>query len=458
MRKRRLETALLASPHAMRAAAANMVAFRLDRMRRRGEAYRQGLSLIDDYHSAEPESFRRRQGERLQEFLDQTAGEVPYYRDRPTGRGTDAFESLASWPLLSKADARGAGQGLFHPRLLKKRHYVGHTSGSTGTPFSFRLSFESLRLRFGLRDAFYLLHGFDFEELNVRLGGRLFIPAERSRPPFWLRDRFANQLMFSIYHLGGRADADFIEALERHDASFITGYPSSIHLLARACERLGSSFRPRGVFSDSETVHDFQRDRVRNVWGCEIHDSYGLEVGWVAGQCRLGAYHVSPLTSVVEILAENGEPAPPGEVGEIVVTDMTNLLMPLVRYRTGDVGAWSSSPCDCGWNTPSLAFIQGRIDDVVLLPDGRKVGRLDHIFKLAKCIKEAQIIQETPSDFAILVVPEDGYGPDEERDILNEARKRLGSATRIKIREVPQIPRTARGKFRSVISKVRPSD
>jgi phenylacetate-CoA ligase len=305
-----------------------------------------------------------------------------------------------------------------------------------------------------LRDGFYGFHEFDFSGLNLRLGGRLFVASGRRRPPYWIRDYIGNQLLFSVYHLGNERMDAFVEALERYRPEVVTGYPSAMHLLARACHDLGSSYRPRRVFSDSETVLDYQRAEVAKVWGCDIVDYYGMEVGWVVGQCRDGNYHISPLTSVVEVLDEAGDSVRPGEVGEIVVTDLTNPLMPLIRYRTGDLGAWASKPCECGWNTPALSFIEGRLDDVVVLPDGRKIGRLDHIFKFSQGIKEAQIVQEKPDYFFISVVPEDGYSDAVEEGIVREARARLGNGVTVEVRRVESIPRTARGKFRSVISLV----
>jgi len=245
-----------------------------------------------------------------------------------------------------------------------------------------------------------------------------------------------------------------VEALEKYRPRWVTGYPSAVYLLARGCRTLGSSYRPLGVFTDSETVLDPHREEVRNAWGCSIHDYYGMEVGWVAGQCKLGKYHLSPLTSVVELLDEEGRPVEPGQLGELVVTDLTNPLMPLIRYRTGDMAVWSERPCPCGWNTPTLERIEGRRDDIVTLPDGRKIGRLDHILKTATAIREAQLVQEALDRFVLRLVPDVGYSEEVERTILEEARMRLGTDVTIVIRQVPAIEKSARGKHRSVVSKV----
>jgi len=389
----------------------------------------------------------------LRVFLHRIKNDVPFYQHRiPASLAGKGGSLLRSIPVLTKTEVRNAQSETLSPKYIRKRHYVGHTSGSTGTPLTFHLTVDALRVRFGLRDAFYALHGFDFHEMNLRLGGRLFVLGDHERPPFWVRDYAANQVLFSIYHLGEKNMPAFVRTVERYNPRYITGYPSAVHILAQGCRLLGSSYRPAAVFTDSETVLDYQREEVQNTWGCEIHDYYGMEVGWVAGQCRLGKYHLSPLTSVVEILSEDGEPAPPGETGEIVVTDITNPLMPLIRYRTGDIAVWSDAPCSCGWNTPTLERIEGRMDDVVKLPDGRKIGRLDHLLKTARNIREAQLVQLAPGQFVLRIVPEPGFDESVAARIKHEARIRLGEGVKFEVRTVEKLSKTRTGKLRSVIS------
>jgi phenylacetate-CoA ligase len=157
---------------------------------------------------------------------------------------------------------------------------------------------------------------------------------------------------------------------------------------------------------------------------------------------------------VVEVLRPDGSPATAGEWGELVCTGLINLAMPLIRYRVGDAGIGAVGPCACDLNTSILSSIVGRIEDIVVTPDGRHVGRLDHAFKDMLNVKEAQIIQERVESILVKVVPRDGFGPDDERVILNELRLRLGDAIEIQTQLVDRIPRTATGKFRFVVSRV----
>lgn len=457
---RRLEHILLNSPHPVRTLAANMKSWQLDRMRRGGNAFelRQQYGPLQ-YRAMSLEAIWREQNRRFLNLLSRATKYTPYYK--PWAQDfieIRSIDQIVQLPTLTKSQAREAGTQLYDSELQRKTHYTGHTSGTTGSPFTFKWTLDALRIRYALRDNFYALHGFDFSsEVNLRLGGRLFVPTSQRKPPFWIYDRVTKQLMFSLYHMSDDNLTCFIDPLLRHQPTSVTGYPSAIYLFAKFCGEHQIDWRPKGVFTDSETVLDHHRKTISSVWDCKIHDSYGMEVGWIAGQCEHGKYHLSPLTSIVEILDESGRPVVPGELGEIVATDLTNPLMPLIRYRTGDAGAWSASTCPCGWNTPTLESIEGRVDDVVVLPNGRKIGRLDHVFKQASHIRECQIIQETPGQFVFLVVPDEGYSSVFEKKILKEAYARLGSDVTIVVKHVNAIERTSGGKFRSVISRVNPN-
>lgn len=101
-----------------------------------------------------------------------------------------------------------------------------------------------------------------------------------------------------------------------------------------------------------------------------------------------------------------------------------------------------------------LAAIEGRIDDVLITPDGRRIGRLDPVFKADLRIREAQIVQHEPDRVEVLVVPGAGFSPESSRDLRSRLVARLGQQMRIEIREVAGIPRGANGKFRAVLSRI----
>jgi phenylacetate-CoA ligase len=451
----KVEELFLKSPYVVRLLGANFKSWQLNRLRRGGVDWEQIMAAhrFQRYFEMSTAQLEEAQTQLLAAFIDRARRYTPYYQEQDLPP-VKSVGDLTRLPLLSKKQAREARERLLDTELINQPHYTGHTSGSTGTPFYFKLTLDALRTRFALRDNFYRFHGCDFSDTNIRLGGRLFVSVKQQKPPFWIFDYVTNQLMLSIYHMDDTALSSFMKVVEKYNPKFITGYPSAIYTLAKFCASHKIAYCPQFVFTDSETLLDNQREAIEQIWQCKVYDYYGMEAGWLAGECHQGKYHLNPLCNIIEILDEQGNPSPPGDVGEIVVTDLTNPLMPLIRYRTGDSAARSKTACDCGWHTPILDYVEGRMDDIITLPNGRKVGRLDHIFKMADHIRECQIIQETPSEFVFLLVPDQGYNAQDEQNVLREAYLRLGDDVHIELRVVDAIERTARGKFRSVISKV----
>ena len=100
-----------------------------------------------------------------------------------------------------------------------------------------------------------------------------------------------------------------------------------------------------------------------------------------------------------------------------------------------------------------MAFIEGRADDVLYTGDGRRVGRLDPVFKANLPIREAQIIQESLDRITVRVVPASGFGPEVSREIADRVRQRVGDVA-VTVQEIPMIPRGPNGKFRAVVSRI----
>jgi phenylacetate-CoA ligase len=249
----------------------------------------------------------------------------------------------------------------------------------------------------------------------------------------------------------------YLAELERIQPKEIIGYPSAIYAVAEYClrRRLPPLVKPRAVVTNSETLWAWQRAAIEKVFGCQVADYYGsAECVAFAGQCEAGSYHFNPHLSIVEIVDGQGRPVGPGESGALVATTLTNDVMPLIRYRIGDDATRSASRCPCGSPWPSASAILGRQDDVIITPDGRPIGRIDHIFKGMTGIRECQVIQETATAVRLDVVPGTGFDAAQRALLVRHLRERIGQEFEIDIRLVREIPRTARGKFRGVISHV----
>jgi phenylacetate-CoA ligase len=169
-----------------------------------------------------------------------------------------------------------------------------------------------------------------------------------------------------------------------------------------------------------------------------------------AAQCSQGSMHISPDVGIVEVLDDDDKPVPYGVSGRLVCTGLVNRAQPFIRYRVGDIGSLSEEKCSCGSPLPLLGSIEGRSDDVLITRDGRRIGRLDPVFKGTKGIAQAQIIQHDYDKFTIKVVPGKDYKPRDGQDIESRLIERIGKGEVI-IEMVEKIKRTETGKFKAVI-------
>jgi len=155
---------------------------------------------------------------------------------------------------------------------------------------------------------------------------------------------------------------------------------------------------------------------------------------------------------IVEVEVE--EKSEEWERGPLLVTGLANDATPLLRYRVGDVGTRATTPCPCGRPGDVFLDVDGRIEDYVMTPDGRLVGRLDHIFKGQYDIAEAQVVQETKDAVQVRIVRRPSWNAASERSLMKEIRLRLGDVIRVELAYVDAIARESNGKFRAVKSAV----
>ena len=195
------------------------------------------------------------------------------------------------------------------------------------------------------------------------------------------------------------------------------------------------------------------RDARHHQPGLPVYGYSGVEACCLASECEHHSLHVSPDVGIVEIVNKRGEHARPGEEGEIIATGLLNFDQPLIRYRTGDLAVWSDSPCPCGRNMPVIKELVGRLEDTVIGPDGQEMVRFHGILIGIPGVREGQFIQESLVEFTVRVVAPHGLAPAEEKTICDRVRARLGDVS-VTIEKVESIERTARGKFKAVISKI----
>jgi phenylacetate-CoA ligase len=229
-------------------------------------------------------------------------------------------------------------------------------------------------------------------------------------------------------------------------------------IIARLARRLHLELpRPKALIVSAETLFPQDRCELKAAFGCQVYNQYAAsEPSCFWCDCEEGLMHINPEYGISEIVGPNGQAVPPGKPGDVVVTSFLNPVMPLIRYRLGDVAvAGSDTRCACGRQMPRIERVVGRVDDILFVPSRGYVGRLDPAFKGLDHVIEAQIVQESLAQIRVLVVPDKGFDTRAENRLVSNLRTKLGDEVEIEVEQVACIPRGPNGKFRSVISKVK---
>lgn len=388
---------------------------------------------------------------------------VPYYRETLDGlsikpEDITSLDDLKKLPILEKSEVKKEPLRFVAQCFDVDELTVNHTSGTTGTPLDLYFDNNSIQRNW----AFYEARVRNWAGVTVRdrkamFGGRVIVPKERRRRPFWLYNPAERQLYFSSYHLNPDFLPYYVDELDEFKPKFLVGYTSSIYVIAKFIKEnhIRISNPPKSVLVTSETLFEAQRETIEDTFGCKVYDGYGGgERVALITECAQGSLHMSPEYGIVEFLDQAGNPVKAGEAGEMVCTGLINWAMPLIRYRVGDMAVPSDKPCSCGRAFPVVDKIVGRVDDILVTPDGGWVGRLDPVFKGLHGVREAQIIQEWITEVRVLVVPESDFSFEVKSLLVQNLKGRLGQRVRVRVEIVDAIPRTSSGKFRSVISKV----
>jgi phenylacetate-CoA ligase len=452
-----------------------------------GRAYRRYYAHLERTQWLSRRELERLQLEELRGFLRVAARESSYWarvfaERRFAPDAVCSVDALRALPPLEKEVVREAGDELIARSAREGRWATveSRTSGTTGKALRVVLTRDAW-----LREhAFRWLHrswgGIRRGERTATIAGHPVVPAEVMAPPFWRYNAAERQLLFSAQHIGPATVAAYVERLRRFRPVFVHGYPSALRLVARQVEAEGAGWdgrseddgvarggagrggvggsellRPRAIFTHSETLLDTQREVIERAFGCKVYNWYGTSehVGNIV-ECERGSLHVKSEHSLLEFVRADGSPAQPGETAEILATGFGNPAQPLIRYRVGDSVVLAGGECPCGRSGPLVERVEGRIEDFIVTPDGRQVGRLDHVFKKADQVYEAQLFQERVEELEVRIVARPGFGADDQMEIEEELRLRLGPSIALHFRFVPEIARGANGKFRFAVSRV----
>lgn len=387
---------------------------------------------------------------RVRRILD-VAATVPLYRESWRSAGVSpknvrSLEALTSFPMVTREQVMQAYPHGILSREPRPDDVVFRTSGTSGLFMTIGYSAEA-------NDFLDAVYGRALFSAGYRPWDRIayFWWDAADRP---LRSYERLGLMrktFVPVHVDPRRQLADLVALQ---PSVIYHFPSALLLIAKLLEGRELPIRPRVVICHGELLTDDQQETLRRVFQCEVRNQYGAqEFNRMAWDCdRRSGLHVDADSVLVEIAREDGTIASDGEEGELVVTGLMNTLMPLVRYRIGDLGRRVEGPCACGRGLPLIKLTEGRRDDVLVLPDGRRVGprAIAPRIEALHGFLQYRVIQKAPDSIEVLLV-RDGDEKAVPATVRSTIESVLGANLSISVREVEEIPLNRRGKLRKIV-------
>lgn len=333
---------------------------------------------------------------------------------------------------------------------LKVGFWHGTTGGTAGQ-LTFVRDLRSLHYEYAVYDKLYAFAAGKEQVKKVRFSNVPILNPTSHQPPFCMEVSKMKQLQCSIYHLDERTYGDYLQSISEYGAGLGTGYAFLWQRLAEeALAHHDQRLKLKAVVSDSEGMTAEQRQMVEKAFDCCVYQTYGTsEVGIIAVQCEQGHYHILDRVHV-EVVGEDGEPVPDGVDGEIAVTDLWAMDAPFLRYCPGDRGSFQHGGCRCGWESPYLETLTGRVRDYIVTAQGVKVNHIARVMGGIPGVRAFQYIQDEPGQLHIRVEARADFDPAKMERVKKNAKNMIGEM-RITWEVVEKIEKSPSGKIKTTI-------
>lgn len=427
------------------------------------------LALLDQLERSEwwsSATLLAHQLRQLDNLLVHAARTVPLYRRRlnvlaPLRPGELTLEKWRQIPVLGRAEFQDVQAEAVSNAVPESHGTVSETttSGSLGRPVTIKITavtgafFTAIHLRY------HIWHRRDLSATVCAIHPLRKKPqleaakADKALP--WVPVFRTGRMYFLDSRVPVREQFDW---LIRHEPKYLLTKPSNLRALIQYSRETDTV--PRGlsqVSTLSEIVEPALRDDCAQAWGAIVCDVYSCEeLGMVAIQCPDHPhYHVQSESVFVEVLNERGEACAPGETGRVVVTDLHNFAMPLIRYEIGDF-AEVGEACACGRGLPVLSRIMGRQRNMLTLPSGDTMWPSFHpdLFLSVARVRQLQLIQHRVDEIEVKLVVPEVLTAEQEAKIAENLADSLGHRFRFRFTYVEEIPTGSGGKFEDFISKL----
>ena len=429
------------------------------------------LKCIKSLERLSQEELKIFQDNKLKELLLHSYKNVPYYHrilrdsdviDENENLNLDNFDRI---PILTKDIIRREGENLYSKDYQKRKYYTNTSGGSTGEPVKFIQDKYYDDWNIATKIYFNQMLGKEIGEKEIKFWGsdRDIIMGNLT-----LKDRLLNHLynrkFFNSYNLDGKNVDALIKLNNVFKPSCYWSYVDATFEFSKiVLNKNIQLFKPQFIVTTIGPLSDNIRNVIEDAFKCPVYNQYGSrEVGVIACQCKEKKHlHTFPWFNFVEVVDENNRSIGQGEEGKILVTNLTNYSMPLIRYDIGDIAISAKyEKCDCGRNFLQLKDVLGRTLGYFKKVDGSLVHShfiVQSMF-FKNWIKRFQIIQK---DFNLILVKielQSQVNTTEYSEDLTEIKDRIklimGEDVKVEFEFVDVIEPSPSGKYLYTVSKV----
>jgi phenylacetate-CoA ligase len=366
------------------------------------------------------EQLQQIQRERLTRVLSFARKNVPFYANVPPAL-IDPKQDIKQFPILRKTVIKNSIEQLItEPKEKLIASSGSGSSGVQGTVYHDKSAQASQR-------AMQLLW---FEWSGYRMGDSILQTGMTMQRGFvkGMKDYFLRTSYIPAFDLDAESIERVLLEIEKNPKQYLFGYASSLFLLAQTAIDLGiSGVKFEYAVSWGDKMFPHYRERIRRAFGCETIDTYGCTEGaMIAAQCTAGNFHLSINQCYVEIVDDDGNSVPNGEMGKVLVTRLDNFAMPLIRYYVGDLAELDTeekTDCGCGRQLPLLRRVVGRDTDIVCTRSGKRmiVHFFTGIFEHVPQIRQFKVVQENLDGIEIHFIPDENF----ERSVLSDVETKI---------------------------------
>lgn len=396
---------------------------------------------------------------------------IPYYQELLTNHGIDSkrvksLKDLEQFPVLTKVKIKeNFPEKLMNRSMHSSDILIHKTGGSTGEPLSFGYDKTTVGLMMALVYR-------SFEWLDFTYGDKILYFVGMGDYPKTVRERLketlADKIVINAYYLEESKLASYYKFIERNNIRTLYGYPSAIAVLCSYCEANGLRFSKKLiVVTTGEVLTEHHRIVIQKYLGYKIYDQYGCrEINSVAFESPDAAgMYINMEHVIVEVLDDQDRPLPPGEIGNLVITDLDNYAMPMIRYRFGDKGILlPRENKKKGIQLDRMGFVEGRETDILYRTDRTPVTGIYFVKLMRGGLEEMvhynslgiilfQVVQKDFQHIMLNIMSERKGSSEAEEELKTAFHKKLGPVT-LTINWVEQIPASTSGKRRMIVSEI----